>query len=140
MIDIEFAGPGYMPSRAYPNDAGHDLFVWETMSIEPGITYDVDCGIAVAFPEGWYGRIIGRSSTLRKRGLLVVEGIIDEGYRGPLFVCARNVSTMGVQLLSGERIGQLLLHQTPPEVHWTRKPVLDTQGGRGEAGFGSSGR
>jgi dUTP pyrophosphatase len=73
------------PRNAYGNDAGYDLFALNDTMVPEGGGVDVRTGIAVAIPDGYYGRIVARSSTMRKRGLMVLEGIIDAGFRGELF-------------------------------------------------------
>jgi dUTP pyrophosphatase len=105
---------------------------------------DVPTGLAVAIPEGHYGRIVARSSALRRKKLQLQEGIIDAGYRGPLFSYAYCPLTEwtkirgGVQLERGESIAQLIV--TPvPKVEWEEVQELP-ESVRGEAGFGSSGR
>ena len=127
------------PFYAYTGDAGLDLHVLEDTWIPPGQGVDVRSGVAVAIPDGFYGRIVGRSSSLRKRGLLVSEGVIDSGFRGELFVYARNIGNLeAVQLRQGDSIGQLIVSPVPNvELRW----VTDLpQSERGENGFGSSGR
>jgi dUTP pyrophosphatase len=69
-----------MPTQAHLGDAGMDLYVSEAVRIEPGVFVDVECGIRVQLPDGYWARITGRSSTLRRRGLLVSEAVIDGGY------------------------------------------------------------
>lgn len=127
----------YEPTKSHTNDAGWDLYVTETCRIPVGSSRDIHLGISVQFPEGWWGRIVGRSSTFRKRGLMCLEGTIDEGYRGELFVYVTNMGDEVVTLREGERIAQLLLQRTP-HVRLERVAELDPSE-RGENGFGSTG-
>lgn len=128
----------HMPTRAYPDDAGLDLYVSEDVTIPLGEFRDVPCGISVSLPEHTWGLVTGRSSALRKRGLLVHSGIIDAGYRGPLFAGAFALQHE-VALKRGERIAQLIVinnttqYVTPIEV----EQLPDSA--RGTNGFGSSG-
>lgn len=135
---------GVLPTRANDGDAGYDLYVSEDTQIEPGEFVDVPCGIRVVLPGGTYARITGRSSTMRRRGLLVTEGIIDTGYRGPLFTGVRNLGEETVVVCRGDRLGQLVLHENvasqfrPEEID---RGLFDRIPGdsRGESGFGSTG-
>ena len=69
------------PNRAYKGDAGWDLYCSRTQIVEPNSLVDVHTDIRVALPEHFYGRIVTRSSTMRVHGLVVSEGIIDNGWR-----------------------------------------------------------
>lgn len=128
------------PRKTYLSDAGFDLVVAEDKWIGPGQAVDVPMGIAVQLPSWSFGRITGRSSTLRRRGLLVVEGIIDESYRGDLFALTQNLSSdEGVSVRAGERIAQLVLHSNVSasvELSQVQDLVMTA---RGSKGFGSSG-
>lgn len=126
------------PSKAFDDDAGFDLSCVERQIVYPGATVDVRTGVAIAMPPGWWGRIIGRSSTMRKRGLMVVEGVIDAGFRGELFTCVYNPSEFTIEVQPGERLAQLLFLPVP-SVHWSERTEL-TPSERGENGFGSSGK
>jgi dUTP pyrophosphatase len=137
-LHLRYTGPGRPPHRAYDDDAGLDLYTHEETTIAPHAFADVPCGIAVAFPRGWYGRITGRSSTIRTRGLLVIEGIIDEGYRGPLFAGVWNLTDQPVTVASGDRVAQMILHPTAPPLIIEYTAYLPDSA-RGAAGFGSSG-
>lgn len=133
-----------LPARAHPGDAGFDLYAHQSVTIQPGSFSDVPVGARVALPEGVFGRITGRSSTLRKRGLLVAEGIIDTGYRGDLFTGVWNLTKFPVTVERGERIGQLLLHYNVSSEFEATRVDAERFGaiphdGRGTAGFGSSG-
>lgn len=135
---------GRLPTRANDGDAGFDLYVSEDVRIPPGEFVDVPCGVRVAMPPGVWGRITGRSSTWRKRKLLVVEGVIDTGYRGPLYAGVTNMSDDVRLIVQGERIAQLVLHDNVAAQHHAvqiDRGLFDRLpgDGRGEAGFGSSG-
>lgn len=135
---------GQLPTRAHPRDAGYDLYVAERTHIPYDAFADVPCGVRVALPPGIWARIIGRSSTLRRRSLLVAEGTIDEGYRGPLFAGVRNLNGKGVWVEQGERIAQLVpMYNIAPDFRprWASAAEFGTipHDGRGDNGFGSSG-
>lgn len=128
-----------LPTKGYADDAGYDLFVTERRVIEPGETMDIPTGVAVEFPVGTWGMIVGRSSTLRKRGLLINIGIIDYGYRGELFLNTANLGQDAVFIDPGERLGQLLLMNN---VSLGLTPVFVDELNphlRGDKGFGSTG-
>jgi len=135
---------GALPSRSYPGDAGFDLYAAAAVEIEPGEFRDVPCGVRCALPPTVWGRITGRSSTLRRRGLMVAEGVIDSGYRGPLFAGVWNLGTDSARVEAGERIAQLLMHVNVARLHepvWFAPDEFDALpgDGRGDHGFGSTG-
>lgn len=126
-----------LPTRAYDGDAGWDLYVDGDAYLTPGQVTDVPTGLAVAIPDGHYGRIVGRSSTHRRRGLSVVEGVIDAGYRGPLFAGVWNPGEKGVSIPDGERLAQLIVTAVPSHPLVEVDSLPESQ--RGANGFGSSG-
>lgn len=136
--------PDLLPTRKYPGDAGFDLYVSQDVKIPPGEFRDVPTGVRVALPPGVWARIVGRSSTWRSRGLIMIEGIIDNGWRGELFSAALNPSDDAVVVKRGERLAQLILHDvvssryTPDSIS-ARAFERIPGDGRGESGFGSTG-
>lgn len=129
-----------LPSRHYPGDAGLDLYVAQDMVIPYGQFLDVPAGCRVELPDGVWGLITGRSSTIRNRGLLVVNGVIDAGWRGPLYAAVQNLRMDAARLKRGERIAQLILFDAlAPRYEPTRVDALSPSD-RGEFGFGSTGR
>lgn len=129
-----------LPTRTYPDDAGLDLFVSETTEIEPDSFIDVPCGIRVQLPDWSWGMIIGRSSTLRKRGLLVTPAVIDCGWRGELFAGAFNLTPKPVTVEKGDRIAQLVVLDNGTRRVNVRHASRLAPHDRGENGFGSSGQ
>lgn len=128
-----------LPTRAHDNDAGLDLYCSEHTCLYPGTFVDIPTGVAAEFPPGWWGRIVGRSSTLRRKQLLVAEGTIDEGFRGVLFAGVWNMSDRRRYVEKGERVAQLILCRTPPRnLQITAVDEL-APSARGTNGFGSTG-
>lgn len=126
------------PATAHVGDAGHDLYVAESCVIPPHTMVDVPSHIAVELPSGLWGMITGRSSTLRKRGLMVNTGIIDNAYIGELYAGVYNLTNEPVEVEEGERLAQLILMPLAPVVKWVAVGELDPTE-RGTNGFGSSG-
>lgn len=128
-----------IPTRSLDGDAGFDLFVSERTVLAPHAFTDVPAGVAVAFPPGVWGRICGRSSTIRKRSILVAEGIIDNGYTGPLYAGCWNLNDHEVVIEAGDRVAQLIPFQlVSTGVPWEEVDELPVTA-RGSAGFGSTG-
>ncbi len=124
---------------AYPGDAGIDLPVLQDQWIPPGEYVDVRTGWAAAIPPGFYGRIVGRSSCFRKKGLMILEGIIDAGFRGELFTAAYNPSHEPKFVAQGEALAQLIVSPIPMNHQISVVDKLPPSE-RGERGFGSSRR
>lgn len=126
------------PTKSYPGDAGFDLYVSEATYVPFREFVDVPLGISVEMPPGVWAMLTGRSSTLRKRHLLVTQGIIDNGYRGELFAGVQNMGREGARIAVGERIAQLI----PFRLEGALTPVQVRElspSDRGTAGFGSTG-
>lgn len=139
-VDFELCEGAKAPYKKHSGDAGWDLFVSRPCTIKPGETVDVHTDIKINMPPYLYARITGRSSSLRKYGLLVNEGIIDNGYTGEMFVCVHNVGHETVEIEKGMRLAQVLFH-TIEDVRWSQvQEIKPVPGKRGNNGFGSTGR
>jgi dUTP pyrophosphatase len=130
------------PFQAHSDDAGFDLvYSGNTqLKVEINGVCDVPCGVAVEFPPGVWGFLVGRSSSFRSKGLLVNPAVIDPGFRGELFAIVRNISTHSVYIEPGERVAQIV---PLPALAPTMQPVeVDclSSTDRGSNGFGSTGR
>lgn len=140
---------------AKPGDVGFDLPVLvhgvkfikgyegkqsegEWFDIPPGSTAEIPTGIRVKVPDDSWGNIRARSSTGFKMGLIVLEGVIDAGYTGPLYALTHNPTHEAVRIHQGMRLAQLVLIPTYKLKSIMRVDKLpETQ--RGGTGFGSSG-
>lgn len=135
---LQVIGP--LPPKAYCTDAGFDLPTSELTYLSPHEVRAVSTGIRVKIPKGYFGRIVPRSSAA-KRGIEVIDGTIDAGYTGELFVMAKATSDLCGELMvsPGQRIGQLLLYPVLQFVVEGVESFTMEEGDRGENGFGSSG-
>ncbi len=127
---------------AYPGDAGFDIycFVNESSghtSLLPNHKIYVNTGITLEIPVGYFGRLVGRSSTERKKDMRVIEGIVDCGYRGEMLIGLSNTSGSRIDVTDGVH-AQILIHRVNqfPIVYSEKLSNSD----RGEKGFGSSGK
>lgn len=130
-----------LPRYAHPGDAGLDLHAREDLTLAPGQRSVVATGVAIALPPGHVGLVHPRSGLAARHGVALVNapGTIDEGYRGEICVVLVNLDpTTPVQLARGDRIAQLVV-QRVERVGIVEVDVLPDSG-RGQAGFGSSGR
>jgi len=96
----------------------------------------VPTGTSVEMPTGIYGIVLPRSSS-NNRGMLVLTGVIDNGYRGPLFAMVHNLTDREIVVKKGDRIAQLVLF--PVRVYKTDKVTEFQETTRGHNGFGSTG-
>lgn len=130
-----------VPTRAHPGDAGLDLCAVEACDLLPGQRGTISTGLAVAIPPGWAGLVVPRSGLARKHGVTVANapGLIDAGYRGELQVLLVNLSNEAHRIEAGDRVAQLVCVPVGigPAVVVEALPASD---GRGEGGFGSTGR
>jgi len=129
-----------LPTRAYPGDAGLDLYALDDAVLEPGERASVRTGIAVEIPEGQAGLVLPRSGLAARHGIALVNapGLIDSGYRGEVQVLLLNTDRRApVTIAAGDRIAQLVLVRVElPEVLEVGALALSQ---RGDGGFGSSG-
>lgn len=126
-----------VPTKANNTDAGWDLYSIEDCVIPPKQRKTINTGVVLQIPEHMAGLIWPRSGLSVKKGLDVLAGVVDAGYRGEVMVCLYNTSFSSVNIQTGDRIAQIIFQEVP---RVTMK-VLETLGSsqRGDKGFGSSG-
>lgn len=134
------------PQRTFADDAGIDLACTEHVTVAAHGFADLPSQVvAMELPTGYWGMVTGRSSTIRKRGVHIPVGVIDPGWRGPLYVGAYNLNDEPILISDGERLGQLILIPAVAPGHGPTLPppieIVKEVGvhARGTNGFGSSG-
>ncbi|MGH9874209.1 MAG: dUTP diphosphatase [Pyrinomonadaceae bacterium] len=126
-----------LPSRGSSHAAGLDIFSIEDVAIEPKQRALVGTGLAVAIPEGYYGRVAPRSGLATQKGLDVLAGVIDCDYRGEVRCLLYNSGDEVIQLPAQSKICQLIVEKIiTPSAVWSDE-ISDTD--RGSGGFGSTG-
>lgn len=132
-----------LPAYGTPFAAGADLYACikdENLTIPPHETVFVPTGLSIQIPEGNMGLVFARSGIACKRGLAPANkvGVIDSDYRGEIMVVLHNHTNFPQTIENRERVAQLVI--TPYlKVDFREADELD-ETGRGEKGFGSSGR
>jgi dUTP pyrophosphatase len=127
-----------LPTHAYADDAGMDLFACEECVVGPAQKALVATGLKIAIPSGYAGFIWDKSGIAAKHHMKTMAGVIDAGYRGELKVVITNLGTEPYAVKKGEKIAQIVIQPVAqPEVEEVAE-IGDTE--RGEGGFGSSGR
>lgn len=128
-----------LPTYAHDGDAGLDLRITETVTLEPMQKLVVGCGLACEIPSGCVGLVFPRSGLAAKQGITLANsvGVIDSGYRGEVCAALVNQSRETVTLEAGTRVCQLVVM---PYVPCDLVPVDDLNATeRGASGFGSTG-
>ena len=125
------------PIRAYPSDAGLDLFSREDVVINAKEHYSFNIGVHIDLPEGYTAFVKSRSGLFKKHGI-ITTGVVDAGYSGSICVTLFNSSGYDYRVHAGDKIAQMVILpiETPEVV------IVDeiAEEGRGNNGFGSSGR
>lgn len=126
-----------LPVRGSSMSAGLDICSIEDVTIGPKQRTLVRTGLAVAIPEGHYGRLAPRSGLATRNGLDVLAGVIDSDYRGEIGCLLYNTSDETIHLPSRNKICQLIIEKiTTPTAVWAEDL---TETARGVGGFGSTG-
>lgn len=135
-MKIKLSGEAILPSRAYPHDAGLDLYAADSFVV-PAFGGAVHCtGVHVAIPEGYVGDIKSRSSMMRQG--VFTDGTIDCGFTGPISVVLYNLSMREYQVERGQKIAQLVIKKIITPALEVVEALEETE--RGAGGFGSTGR
>ena len=130
-----------LPRFAKGGDAGADVYSRIDISIAPGERALVPTGIAIALPQGFAAFAHPRSGLAIKHGISMVNapGTIDAGFRGELQIILINHDPKETfSIKRGDRIAQLVFQrvENPEFVEVEELPGS----GRGQEGFGSTGR
>jgi len=138
-----------MPARAYPTDAGMDLFFCPTPKPElnsqvetvlPFGSSVIPTGLKIEVPEGYMMEIKNKSGIASKRGLLVGACVVDRGYTGEIFVNLHNVTHRNQTIHDGDKIAQAVFVKITTDVELVESDnIYDDQTRRGAGALGSTG-
>lgn len=100
-----------LPAYATKGAAGFDFVARVDVDVEPGSIAIVPGNVVVAIPQGYMLMLTVRSSTPRKKGLMLANapGIIDSDYCGPddeIGIQVYNFTDETVTVKRGDRIAQ----------------------------------
>lgn len=100
-----------LPQYETSGSVGFDLLVREDTVVEPGTLALIPNNVIVEVPAGYMLMLANRSSTPRKKGLMVANGIgvVDLDYHGPadeVKTLVYNFSHQTVTVARGEKISQ----------------------------------
>ena len=130
-----------LPKYSKGGDAGADIVSRIDITLQPGERALVPTGIALALPDGYVALVHQRSGLAIKHGVTMVNapGTVDAGFRGELQCILINHDLReSVSFKRGDRIAQLVF-QKVERAEFVEVDVLPGSG-RGEDGFGSTGR
>jgi len=143
MIEILYKklNPNAKIERKHEGDAGWDIVATERITVLNCIKYKT--GLAFAVPKGHWLMMAPRSS-IYKTGLMMSNsmGVIDSGYRGEVMALFYRASEFGQIYEAGDRIAQIIvMPDKVDEVKFVEVDELpESEDGRGEGGFGSTGK
>ena len=128
-----------IPYKASARAAGYDLSSVEDVVVGSRARGLVSIGLKMRFPEGTYGRLASRSGLAVRHGIEVGAGVIDPDYTGVVKVLLHNHSDEDFAVKKGDRIAQLVLERCANELSPVEAESIEATG-RGQAGFGSTGK
>jgi dUTP pyrophosphatase len=130
-------------TRVHDTDAGWDISNGgDSISVAPGKTAVLETGIHIYIPIGTFGKVEMRSGLAFKHGMATLAGVIDAGYTGEIMVKVINHGENPVEIWSGMRFAQLIIHHISI-AKFTLTDMKTYTGlvenaDRGDNGFGSS--
>jgi dUTP pyrophosphatase len=142
-VKIEPEGEGLdLPLYQTAHAAGMDLpaAVEKDVVLEPGMRVLVSAGISIALPPGYEAQIRPRSGLAVRYGITLVNspGTIDADYRGVIRLALINHGKRPYTIRRGERLAQMVI---APVCRAELSVQADLPpSGRGEGGFGHTGR
>ena len=96
-----------IPKTGSEDAAGLDLSAAEPTVIQSHSRGLVNTGLAMAIPQGSYGRIAPRSGLAVEMGITVGAGTIDSDYRGEIQVLLFNHGDKPLPVRLGDRIAHI---------------------------------
>lgn len=108
----------FLPTKAEPSATGWDVRCAEQdgISLKPGQYFKIRLGFRAFVPEGWWYQLHPRSSSVLKKNMHALIGIIDEHYPNELIFAGQYLPYVdknldkdyGLVINFGEAIGQII--------------------------------
>ena len=125
--------------EAIENGDWIDLRSAETVTLDAGEYRMISLGISMKLPDGYEAHVLPRSSTFKKWGILLVNGmgIIDNSYCGSNDIWQFPALAMRKTTIhEGDRICQFRIVKKQPEILFIEDDLEDN---KNRGGFGSTG-
>ncbi|HVX24939.1 MAG TPA: dUTP diphosphatase [Parafilimonas sp.] len=130
-----------LPAYETNGSAGMDIRanLEEPVKLKPLQRTLISTGLFIELPHGYEAQIRPRSGLAIKHGITCLNspGTIDSDYRGEIKVILINLSDEEHIIQHGDRIAQMIIHQTI-KADWIEVKVLN-ESKRGAGGFGHTG-
>jgi len=130
-----------LPEYQTTGSAGFDLYARENTKIKPKEIKLIPGNFIVDTPKGYMLAIVNRSSTPKRKGLMLPNGfgVIDSDYCGPkdeLGILMYNFRNKEVLIEKGERIAQAVFIKIE-QAEWKETEKIKH---KNRGGFGSTGK
>lgn len=130
------------PTVGHPGeDLGYDLYSMEDGTVPARGHRKLRTGVAVEFtlehePDLKWGMLAQERSSMAERGLFIMGGVIDAGYRGEIYLMLGSLADEDIDIKAGDKIANLV----PIPVVAKKTDVVPelALSARGGAGFGST--
>jgi dUTP pyrophosphatase len=126
------------PSKAYPGDAGVDVFASEKIALQPQQCFAIPVGISLEISDGYYAYITDKSGLSINSKIKTMGGVIDSNYRGEIHAGVMNLSDTEYIFEIGDKVAQMIIQKTENIEFEEVEELLPSE--RGEKRFGSSGK
>jgi len=136
-MKIKLDKGAFMPVRAHDTDAGADLRSPIETVIPASGSRVIDTGVHIQLPHGYVGMLKSKSGLNVIHGI-TSEGVIDEGYTGPINVKLYNNVDVPYKIERGDKITQLVIMPCEYVDFDLVDDLEDSE--RGGDGFGSTGK
>lgn len=136
-MKIKLDRGAFVPVRAHGTDAGADLRSPIDTVIPARGSRVIDTGVHIQLPHGYVGMLKSKSGLNVRHGI-TSEGVIDEGYTGPIKVKLYNHGDEPYSIERYDKITQLVIVPCEYVGFELADDLEDSE--RGDDGFGSTGK
>ena len=129
----------FIPVKAHAEDGGFDLKSPIDTFVPARGSSVIDTGVHMEIKRGYAGLLVSKSGLNTLKGI-TSTGLIDSGYTGSIKVKLYNNGFDDYLVRRGDKISQIVIIPIIDDNGIEVVDVLDTVSGRGNDGFGSTGR